>query len=131
MLFESNRDNEDNNDCTSISSKESIDSRKVRQGCLVKEIIEKSNAVCISLDLEHGGDKCGVTQLSAVLFRLGEVHQLRKNQEKSMIYLFTNYQIKPWIQLCEVGQDAPQHQLEVRKGGKESYKSLLGRIGNK
>jgi len=37
---------------------------------LVKEIVEKSNAVCLSLDLEHGGDKCGVTQLSAVLFRL-------------------------------------------------------------
>ena len=73
MLFESNRDNEDNNDCTSISSKESIDSRKARRGSLVKEIIDKSNAVGISLDLEHGGDKCGVTQLSAVLFRLGGV----------------------------------------------------------
>ena len=33
--------------------------------------MENDNCVFISLDLEHGGDKCRVTQLSAVLFRLG------------------------------------------------------------
>ena len=34
-------------------------------------MIENEEAVCISLDLEHGGVKCGVTQLSTVLFRIG------------------------------------------------------------
>ena len=90
MLFESNRDNEDNNDCTSISSKESIDSRKARRGSLVKEIIEKSNAVCISLDLEHGGDKCGVTQLSAILFRLGGVEDSALSKDVTIREVLTS-----------------------------------------
>ena len=106
MLFESNRDNEDNNDCTSISSKESIDSRKVRQGCLVKEIIEKSNAVCISLDLEHEGDKCGVTQLSAVLFRLGGVGDSALSKDVMIREVFNEYVRPPlsakWNPSCSL-----------------------------
>ena len=58
-------------DIGSISSEENSGAKKERKGSLVKVIIENEEAVCIYLDLEHGGDKCGVTQLSAVLFRLG------------------------------------------------------------
>ena len=43
--------------------------------------MKDNNAVFISFDLEHGGNKCGVTQLSAVLFRLGgfELSDLSKD----------------------------------------------------
>ena len=40
MLFESNRDNEGNNDCTRISSKESIDSRKAQRGLWLKKLLK-------------------------------------------------------------------------------------------
>ena len=58
-------------DIGSISSEESAGTKKKRKGSLVKRIIENEEYVCISLELEHGGDECGVTQLSAVLFMLG------------------------------------------------------------
>ena len=58
-------------DIGSISIKESAGTKKERKGSLVKGIIENEEAFCISLDLEHGEDKCGLTQLYAVLFRLG------------------------------------------------------------
>lgn len=58
-------------DTESISSDESANAKKERQGSLIKRIVERKEAIFISLDLEHGGDKCGVTQLSAVLFQLG------------------------------------------------------------
>ena len=46
-----------------------------RSSSLVKNIIENGRAVCIFLDLEHGCHKCGVTQLSAVLFRRGRFEE--------------------------------------------------------
>jgi hypothetical protein len=61
----------DNYDTYSVSSEESTNAKKSRKGSLIKKIVENDEAVFISLDLEHGGQKCGVTQLSAVLFRLG------------------------------------------------------------
>jgi len=85
-LLESNRD-----DCTSISSQESIESKKARRGSLVKDIIEKSNAICISLDLEHGGDKCGVTQLSAVLFSLGGLEDSTLSKDVMIREVFNEY----------------------------------------
>ena len=58
-------------DVGSISSEESEVAKKESKGSLFKVIRENEEYVCISLDLERGGGKCGVTQLSAVLFRLG------------------------------------------------------------
>ena len=39
----------------------------------MRRITEECNAVCISLDLELGGNKFRVTQLSAVLFHVGGI----------------------------------------------------------
>ena len=52
-------------------SEESDNTKKKRKGLIIKSIVENDNCVFISLDLERRGDKCVVTQLYTVLFRLG------------------------------------------------------------
>ena len=92
------------NDCESISSQESIDSKRARRGSLLKDIIDKSNAICISLDLEHGGDKCGVTQLSAVLFKLGGLEESSFSKDVVIREVFNEYVRPPpsaiWNPIC-------------------------------
>ena len=85
-LFESN-----GNDCTSIASQESMESKKDPRGSLIKDIIEKSNAICISFDLEHGDDKCGVAQLSSVLFSLGELEGSTSSKNIMIREVFNEY----------------------------------------
>ena len=80
FLLEDNGYDNYESDIGSVSSEESLNAKKNRKGSLVKKIVESNQAVCISLDLEHGGDKCGVTQLSAVLFRLGGFEKMIKGE---------------------------------------------------
>ena len=132
MLFESNRDNEDNNDWASISSKDSIDSRKARRGSLVKEIIEKSNAVCISLDLEHGGDKCGVTQLSAVLFRLRGVEDSALSKDVMIREVFNEYVQPPlsakWNPICREKTGLHPHHPKILQA--DPFEAVWSRFKN-
>ena len=68
-----------------------MNAKKDRKGSLVKKIVESNQAVCISLDLEHGGDKCGVTQLSAVIFRLGGFEISDQGRDLVMREVFNEY----------------------------------------
>ena len=81
-------------DRSSISSEESADTRKARKGSLAKDAIEKKSAVFISFDLEHGGPKCGITQLSAVLFYLGGIDDTTMKHDIVMRSCFNEY-VKP------------------------------------
>ena len=78
-------------DVESISNEESAGSKKERKGSLVKEIIENEEAVCISLDLGHEGDKYGVIQFYAVLFRLGGFETSDLEKELVMREVFNEY----------------------------------------
>ena len=53
----------------------------------------------IPFDLEHGGDQCGITQLSAVLFRLGSEPDVPES-----IKVFNEYVLPPtsakWNPIC-------------------------------
>ena len=57
-------------------------------------LINENRLVGISLDLEHGGDKCGITQLSAVLFRLGGVEDVDIPGDSIIEEVFNEY-VKP------------------------------------
>ena len=91
-------DNYDTNsssyDDLSVSSEESINTKKSRKGSLVTSLINENRLVGISLDLEHGGDKCGITQLSAVLFRLGGVEDVDIPCDSIIEEVFNEY-VKP------------------------------------
>ena len=91
-------DNYDTNsssyDDLSVSSEESINTKKSRKGSLVTSLINEKRLVGISLDLEHGGDKCGITQLSAVLFRLGGVEDVDIPCDSITEEVFNEY-VKP------------------------------------
>ena len=91
-------DNYDTNsssyDDLSVSSEESINTKKSRKGSLVTSLINEKRLVGISLDLEHGGDKCGITQLSAVLFRLGGVEDVDIPCDSIIEEVFNEY-VKP------------------------------------
>ena len=71
--FEHNQDLDEmkvNNDDGVIEFEEDEEAKKQRKCSLVYEYIIKNKAVFISLDLEHGGENYGITQLSAQLFAL-------------------------------------------------------------
>ena len=66
-----NSESESESDGDSVLSEESIAAKKSRKGSLIAPRVLNGSAIFISLDLEHGGYECGITQLSAQLFRLG------------------------------------------------------------
>jgi len=76
-----------------------LDTKNSRKGSLIKRILERDECVFISFDLEHGGDQCGITQLSAVLFRLGS-----KPNDPESIQVFNEYVRPPksakWNPIC-------------------------------
>ena len=78
-------------DIDSIFSEESAGAKKESKGSLVKGITENEEAFCISLDLEHGGVKCGVTQLSTVLFRIGGFETSDLEKDLVMREVFNEY----------------------------------------
>ena len=67
-------------------------------------LINEKRLVGISLDLEHGGDKCGITQLSAVLFRLGRVEDIPGD---SIIEEVFNEYVKPPKEVIDLHTSHP------------------------
>ena len=98
----------------SISSEESADAQKKRKGSVITQLVTNGDAVFISLDLEHGGNKCGVTQLLAVLFRLGGFESSDMQKDVVIREVFNEY-IRPpqnanWNPICqEVTGLHPKH----------------------
>ena len=92
-------------DHNSVSSEESNTTRKNRKGSLIKNLVNKNKAVFISLDLEHRGNKCGVTQLSAVLFKMCGFEAFDIEKDLVITEVFNDY-VRPhmsaiWNPRCE------------------------------
>jgi hypothetical protein len=79
--------------------------KKNRKGSLIKPYIDEKRAVFISLDLEHGGPRCGITQISCVLFT---IHSIKDEDEggdgESILGEFDSYVKLPsnaiWEPMC-------------------------------
>ena len=74
--------NNDNESISSVECEEDEETKKARKKSLVYDYIREGKAVFISLDLEHGGENCGITQLSAQIFRLCRDSVVKENKVK-------------------------------------------------
>ena len=97
-------DNSTIGDCDIVSEEEDKDKTKIRKGSLLQPLIDSNKAVFISLDLEHGGDKCGITQLSAQLFRYTGLLERDVGNDIIVEETFDSY-VKPprnayWNKMC-------------------------------
>ena len=68
------------------------ETQKNRKGSLIEK---RDRIKFISMDLEHGVDKCGITQLSAQIFCIGGYSEISK----------TNDYTRQTIHLYHVGRD--------------------------
>ena len=71
----------------------------------MRRITEECNAVCISLDLELGGNKFRVTQLSAVLFHVEGIEDSALFQDVMIREVFRKFFRPPsnaeWNLICQ------------------------------
>ena len=81
---------------------------------MITQLVKNGDAVFILLDLEHGGNKCGMTQLSAVIFRLGGFESSDMQKDVVIREVFNEYVRPPqnanWNPICqEVTGLHPKH----------------------
>ena len=71
---------------------------------MLQPLIDSNKEVFISLDLEHGGDKCGITKLSAQLFRYAGLLEKDVGGDTTVEEIFYSYVKSPpnayWNKMC-------------------------------